>query len=143
MGVPHSPRRRSAAAASRQEVVELAEAYQRAHFDTPIPLASLCRIAGLSERGLRDAFYSVRGLSPKRCMLVVRLQGVRKALRDSSTGSTTVTNAATEYGFYELGRFAASYRKAFGEAPSETLRGSRPAIERTEHQGASGACAGV
>jgi transcriptional regulator GlxA family with amidase domain len=129
---------------SRRRVVELAEAYQRAHLAAPVPVSRLCRIAGLSERGLRDAFYSIRGMSPMRCMLVERLQGVRKALRNSPTSSKTVTDAATEYGFYQLGRFAATYREAFGEAPSETLRGSRRlAAERTEHERASDGFAGV
>jgi transcriptional regulator GlxA family with amidase domain len=107
---------------SRQEVVERAEAYMRAHIGAPMPLSRVCRIVGLSERSLRNAFYGVRGMSPKRYMLVERLQGARRALSDSSSRPVTVTSIATDYGFYELGRFAATYKRAFGEAPSETLR---------------------
>jgi AraC family ethanolamine operon transcriptional activator len=108
--------------ASRREVVERAEAYLRAHMDAPVPLYRVSRIVGLSERGLRNAFYSVRGMSPKRCMLAERLQGVRRALSSSGALPATVTGIASEYGFHELGRFAATYKKVFGEAPSETLR---------------------
>jgi hypothetical protein len=32
-----------------------------------------------------------------------------------------VTGIATEFGFFELGRFAVRYRERFGEKPSETL----------------------
>jgi AraC family transcriptional regulator, ethanolamine operon transcriptional activator len=110
--------------ALQQDAVEHAEAYVRAHLDTPVTLSDLCRIVGLRERSLRNAFYSVRGMGPKRCMLSVRLEAVRRALSDVHTKSTTVTGVATGFGFYELGRFAATYREAFGEAPSETLRGS-------------------
>ena len=62
----------------------------------------------------------------------MRLQGVRDALTDARSGATTVTDAAAEYGFYELGRFAAIYREAFGEAPSDTfgLRISRTAAQK-------------
>jgi transcriptional regulator GlxA family with amidase domain len=119
-----SRRRRKGATASRREAVARAEAYVRAHIATPVPVSRLSRIVGLSERGLRNAFYSVRGMSPKRCVLAERLERVRRALADESTRPGTVTDIATAYGFCELGRFAGSYRKAFGEAPSDTLRGN-------------------
>ena len=110
--------------ASHEEAVERAEAYMRAHTVFRVPLSRLCRIVGLSERGLRNAFYGVRGMSPKRSILAERLRDVRSALSHSHTTQTTVASIATEYGFYELGRFAATYKEAFGEAPSDTLRGS-------------------
>jgi transcriptional regulator GlxA family with amidase domain len=87
-----------------------------------VRLTELCRIVGLSERGLRNAFYRVHGVSPTRWIMGERLQGVRNALIDDGVTSTTVTTVAAEYGFYELGRFAAIYKDAFGEAPSDTLR---------------------
>jgi transcriptional regulator GlxA family with amidase domain len=103
-------------------VVERIEAYARSHMATSVPIAELCRVAGLSERGLRNAFYRVRGMSPKRSLRAERLRGARRALAGGH-GSRTVTGVATSYGFYELGRFAAVYRESFGEAPSQTLRG--------------------
>jgi AraC family ethanolamine operon transcriptional activator len=117
-----SGRRPLKTATSRQQVVERAESYLRAHPDSAVPISQLCRIAGVSERGLRNAFHSVRGMSPKQYLLAERLHGVRRALCDSGRHPTTVTDVATNYGFFELGRFAASYREAFGEAPSDTLR---------------------
>jgi AraC family ethanolamine operon transcriptional activator len=117
--------RRPRAFAARREIVERAEAYARAHLDSQVPLSRLCRVVGVSERALRNAFYGVRGMSPKRCMLADRLQGVRRALSDTGSRPNTVTSVATDYGFYQLGRFAAIYKETFGEAPSETLRGTR------------------
>jgi AraC family ethanolamine operon transcriptional activator len=122
---PHSRATRPVATASRQQIVERAETYLRAHITTPVSLSTLCHVLGLSERGLRNAFYSVRGMSPKQCMIAERLQGVRNALSDACTTPVTVTGVAADYGFYELGRFAATYKEAFGEAPSETLRTRR------------------
>jgi AraC-like DNA-binding protein len=121
-GLARNRARRHAASISSQEAVERAEAYLRAHPDTPLPVSRLSRLVGLSERGLREAFYRVRGMGPKRWMVAARLRGVRAVLRNRSAVPTTVTYAAADYGFYELGRFAALYREAFGEAPSETLR---------------------
>ena len=120
---------------SRQVIVERAEAYLRSHMDAPVPLSTLCRVVGLSERALRNAFYAVRGMSPKRCIVAERLESVRRALIKESNKSVTITSVATRHGFYELGRFANSYRQAFGENPSATLRGTvRDALsERKEH----------
>ena len=76
-------------------------------------------------------------------MLAERLEGVRRALSDAGTRPTTVTGVATDYGFCELGRFAATYRKAFGEMPSVTLRGTRRTIgpqTQGEHEGHADAC---
>ena len=122
---------RPAENASRREIVERVEAYVRTHCEGPVPLSRLCRIVGLSERGLRNAFYSIRGTSPTRCILAQRLRSVRQTLSDASTNATTVTAVATHYGFYELGRFAGCYKTAFGEAPSDTLRRRRRALRHT------------
>lgn len=120
---------------SRQVIVERAEAYLRSHMDAPVPLSALCRVVGLSERALRNAFYTVRGMSPKRCIVAERLESVRRALIKESNKPVTITSVATRYGFYELGRFANSYRQAFGENPSATLRGTvrDPLSVRKEH----------
>jgi transcriptional regulator GlxA family with amidase domain len=110
--------------ASRLEAVERAEAYVRAHPGMSVPISRLSHIVGLSERCLRNAFYGVRGMSPRRRFIAERLEDARRALRDGRQEGTTVTGVATRYGFYELGRFAVSYREAFGETPSATLRGT-------------------
>ena len=102
--------------------VTLAEAYLRAHIDAPVPVSLLNRLVGLSERGLRDAFYRVRGMSPKRWIVSERLQGASHARTDVWAERPTVTDVAADYGFYEPGRFAATYPEGVGEAPSVTLR---------------------
>jgi transcriptional regulator GlxA family with amidase domain len=124
--------------ASRREVVERAEAYLRARRGDAVPVSALCRIVGLSERSLRNAFYSVRGMSPKRSMLVDRLRGVRHALSDECSRPASVTGVATAYGFCELGRFSAIYKREFGEAPSETLRATIRKSARNEGRNEGG-----
>ncbi len=123
--------RSEATSTIRKDAVGRAGAYMCAHIDTHVPMSMLCQLVGLSERGLRDAFYRSTGMSPKRWIVAMRLQGARSALTAERGRVTTVTDAAAEYGFYELGRFAAIYREAFGEAPSATLRSAHHRAART------------
>jgi transcriptional regulator GlxA family with amidase domain len=60
-------------------------------------------------------------MSPKRYLLLRRMHLARRALRTSAPDTTTVTDIAAQYGFWQFGRFAGEYRSLFGEAPSTTL----------------------
>ncbi len=94
-----------------------------------IPLPVLARDCGVSVRTLQDNFRQFTGLSPSDWWRGYRLDRVRAALRaagpDRDGYEGGVTQAATAYGFYHLGRFAEQYRARFGEPPSETLRRAR------------------
>jgi transcriptional regulator GlxA family with amidase domain len=142
MDDPRTAPSHAAPAKSRHETVQRVEAYLRAHFDSPMRVSTLSRMAGLSERGLREAFYRVHGMGPKRWMLAERLKEVHSVLSDAESAPISVTGAATRCGFYELGRFAATYRDEFGEAPSETLRSAtrRFAENSTQRKGQANVC---
>jgi AraC family transcriptional regulator, ethanolamine operon transcriptional activator len=116
-------RRSTQSTTSRRQVVERAEAFLSARISEPVSIAQLCRVVGVSERSLRNAFHDVRGMSPKRYAVRTRLAKVRRALRDANRARGAVTAIATDYGFFELGRFAGTYKAVFGESPSATLRG--------------------
>ncbi|MCW2522306.1 MAG: transcriptional regulator, AraC family, partial [Frankiales bacterium] len=65
------------------------------------------------------------GQSPMRYLQQVRLERVHAELAQAEPGATTITEAATRWGFTHLGRFANQYRTTFGELPSATLAGNR------------------
>jgi AraC-like DNA-binding protein len=91
-----------------------------------IYIAELCTEIGVAARTLRQCCYEYIGISPKRYLLLRRLHLARRALR--AEAATSVTDVATRFGFWELGRFAVAYKALFGEAPSQTLRGRARAI---------------
>jgi AraC-like DNA-binding protein len=75
----------------------------------------------LSARALQEGFSRDVGTPPMTYLRQVRLRRAFKALRNSMRDTTTVRAVATNFGFMHMGRFAAAYRDAFGESPSETL----------------------
>jgi transcriptional regulator GlxA family with amidase domain len=122
MKSPGRPRNTgSKVSAARLTAVKVVEAHLLTRQETSVPMTELCRLVGLSERTLRNAFYQVHGVSTKRWLKAERLRAVHTAL-SAASGGATVTGVATGFGFYELGRFAGIYKAAFGEAPSATLR---------------------
>jgi AraC family ethanolamine operon transcriptional activator len=86
-----------------------------------IQIGDLCRALQLSRRTLQRAFTETLGIGPARYLTHRRLIAVRAELRRSDPEAVRVTETATKYGFWQLGRFARDYRQMFGERPSETL----------------------
>jgi AraC-like DNA-binding protein len=92
--------------------------------DRPMHLPEICAAVGVSERTLRACCEEHLGMGPIRYLWLRRMHLARRALVLGDPAETTVTQTATEYGFWELGRFAVSYRQLFGEPPSATLQKS-------------------
>ncbi len=80
----------------------------------------LAHRVGVSVRTLQSATQAICGVSPHRYSRILRLWSVRRQLR-SGPGRRSVKACAIAHGFWHLSEFAASYRAAFGELPSETL----------------------
>jgi len=88
----------------------------------PYHMQAISEAIGVSSRSLRMACQEQLGVSPTQYMLLRRMRLVRRALKQADPDSTRVTDIATEFGFWELGRFAVKFRQMFGESPSATLR---------------------
>jgi AraC-like DNA-binding protein len=101
--------------------------------DQTLYLAELCAAAGASDRTLRALCHEHLGMSPMRYLWLRRMHLARCALRTADPETATVTEIATNSGFWELGRFSVEYRSLFGESPSATLR--RPPEDIRPQQG--------
>lgn len=99
-----------------------------AHYDEPIGVTDMARAGGIGIRSVQLAFQRLRGCSPREAVLRRRLQQARQRL-SSGDPSLTVTQVATDCGFYNFGRFAVRYRQMFGEPPSQTLMRNAGAIK--------------
>ncbi|MEO9188739.1 MAG: helix-turn-helix domain-containing protein [Acetobacteraceae bacterium] len=101
--------------------VKRALAYLRANMASKVTLAELATACGISQRALLNQFERFLGVSPIAHLRRMRLAAARDELRQSD-GTVSISEVASGCGFTHLARFAAEYRKAFGELPSATLR---------------------
>jgi AraC-like DNA-binding protein len=103
-------------------IIRRLHALEEAARERPFYLAEVCSALGVSQRTLHQICHEMLGIGPKRYLCLRRLHLARRELRRALPTKTTVTEIATKYGFWELGRFAVAYRSVFGESPSTTLR---------------------
>ncbi|GFZ87710.1 hypothetical protein GCM10011408_02930 [Dyella caseinilytica] len=95
--------------------------FMRANLHRDIYLDELARAAGMSERALRYTFADLLGVSPTRYLSLLRLHEASRRLAAAGAGRLSVKSVAMSCGWWDLSRFAANYRRAFGEHPSDTL----------------------
>lgn len=108
---------RPASRARIRRVIELIEEKPDANWT----LAELAAAAGVTARALQRGFKETVGMSPTAYVRAVRLDRVHADLLEQA-GEVSVTDIATRWGFFHLGRFAQQYRERFGVLPSETVR---------------------
>jgi AraC-like DNA-binding protein len=115
VGKPHVSRAQSRLA--------VAEAFMLEHVREPVKVEAIANAAGLSVRGLQEAFHRDHGTTPTKFLLGVRLSLAQEELTSGTAES--VESVARGVGFTHMSRFAASYAAEFGERPSDTLRAAR------------------
>jgi AraC-like DNA-binding protein len=106
----------------RATIMRRLEDTHRAKSGETLYMTELCVAVGATYWTLRDCCLEYLGMSPKRYLWMRRMNLARLALWSAGAEKTTVTEIATNYGFWELGRFSVAYRSLFGEPPSAALR---------------------
>jgi len=108
---------------ARADIMRRFHRYIEDQGDRPLHVPELCQAIGVPERTLRYCCRQQLGMSPRAYLTLRRLTLVRRLLLREEVAS--VADAARQYGFWHMGRFAQAYRTQFGEMPSATIRASR------------------
>ncbi|HEX5325134.1 MAG TPA: helix-turn-helix domain-containing protein [Acetobacteraceae bacterium] len=111
--------------------------YLRAHVGDKVTLSELAAASAVPERTLLKQFKHFLGVSPLAHLHRMRLAAAREELLRCN-GDGSVVDTAIRCGFAHLGRFAADYRRVFGEHPSATRR---RADQQAHSNGSDKACA--
>jgi AraC family ethanolamine operon transcriptional activator len=90
----------------------------------PASVSDLCVGCGVPRRTLNHAFQQVLGMGPVTYLRRLRLNEVRRSLRQPRANDEpkSVTEIALDHGFWHLGRFSSQYRELFGHSPRESPR---------------------
>jgi len=104
------------------KLVMLAERFINQNFTEDLDITSIADATSSKPRSLHNAFNTFRGYTPLQFLRACRLDHARDMLKSSHPHETTVTEVALDSGFMHLSKFAAAYKRRFGEAPSVTLR---------------------
>lgn len=78
-------------------------------------------MTNVSERTLQYAFRERFGMTPKSYSMVMRLNAVRRQLKEANPKKNLVLEIARQHDFWHMGKFGADYKRLFGELPSRTL----------------------
>ncbi|GAB1436057.1 hypothetical protein MASR2M32_23010 [Sphaerotilus sulfidivorans] len=115
----------------RWRVIRRAEAFLENRADPSVRIDDLCVAACTSLSRLERAFHETFGTSPRRYLMLRRLAAVRRELLRGEP-QQSITDIATRWGFFHLGRFSQEYREHFAERPSQTLQTQR-AVPASTH----------
>jgi len=88
----------------------------------PLTLSSIAARSQVSVRSLQQGFKRHLGMSPMSYLREVRLRRAHQTLIESDPSTVTVASVAFDWGFTNLGRFAAAHAARYREPPAKTLR---------------------
>ncbi len=103
----------------RQDVVRRARELVTERPQEFLGVESLCAQLHVTRRTLQNCFQESLGISPASYLRLVRLNAVRRELRQAAADQT-IGDVAARWGFWHMGHFSHDYKALFGETPSHT-----------------------
>lgn len=104
---------------NRERALNRALEFIADHPQEALTTECLCVASASSISTLERAFRERYSVTPKRFILIQRLNQVHDKLRRQGD-SGMISEVANEWGFWHMGKFAADYKKLFGYLPSQT-----------------------
>lgn len=99
--------------------VSAAIRWLREHFDQPIRIETLARIAGMGESTLHHQFRELTAMSPLQYQKHLRLHEARRVMLTDRIGAGS---AAHRVGYESVTQFNREYRRLFGLPPKADVR---------------------
>ncbi len=87
----------------------------------PLTLSTIAARSHISVRALQQGFQRYLDTSPMSYLREVRLQRAHQMLLTSDPSTVTVASVAYQWGFTNLGRFAAAHAARYRETPTQAL----------------------
>lgn len=111
--------------AERKRTVARACELMLARLSRPLSVLDVCKAVGASPRKLGYCFQEVLGTSPMHYWRAMRLNRVRRDLKQCGDPRAGVYDIAVRHGFWHFSQFSLDYKRHFCELPSATLQRAR------------------
>lgn len=115
----------SETAAPRPHYIKKAQAYILENARDALTPEDIAREACVSLRSIYAGFQTYLHCTPMTYVKNIKLEKINEELKHGDAATTSISDIVSKYGIASLGNFSASYRKRFGELPSDTLRRGR------------------
>ena len=95
--------------------------YLENNIESDISIKDVSQVLNISERQLHNAFKKNYGITPKRYLLILRLNAIYRDLKFSTSNDVTLSDIVYKYGFTHMSHFSKAFKKLFSKMPSEVL----------------------
>ena len=115
----------------------------RANPDQTLYISQLCAATGVPERTLLACCHEHLGMGPKRYLVLRRMHLARHALLMAEPEATTVTEIATNYGFWNWAASRSSTARCSARRPRRRCAGHPTIDSRAKSKGSPGQLAEI